>query len=243
MSSAPQVVSYTANVLKLPFPSATLKENNLKKISTLRYKVLKNYHIFAVESNFKIQYKMKKVVNAGIGGRSFVVDEDAYERLDTYLSHYRSKLPGAENEAMDDLEMRIADLFEEEIKSSSQVVTLALVERVIGQLGMPDGSQETEGSSYSFSDRKGDRPVRKFFRDPDTKKIAGVCGGIAAYFDIDVALIRALFLVLLFLGTGGFWIYLIIWIVAPLAETPAQKCEMHGIPSTAENMDSFTRNK
>ena len=139
---------------------------------------------------------MKKVVNAGIGGRSFVVDEDAYERLDTYLSHYRSKLPGAENEAMDDLEMRIADLFEEEIKS-----------------------------------------------DPDTKKIAGVCGGIAAYFDIDVALIRALFLVLLFLGTGGFWIYLIIWIVAPLAETPAQKCEMHGIPSTAENMDSFTRNK
>jgi hypothetical protein len=115
-----------------------------------------------VESNFKIKYRMKKVVNAGIGGRSFVVDEDAYERLDTYLSHYRSKLPGTENEAMDDLEMRIADLFEEEIKSPSQVVTLALVERVIGQLGMPDGSQETEGSSYSFSDRKGDRPVRKF---------------------------------------------------------------------------------
>lgn len=186
---------------------------------------------------------MKKVVNAGIGGRSFVVDEDAYQRLDTYLSHYRSKLQGGENEAMDDLEMRIADLFEEEVKSPSQVVTKALVDRVIAQLGMPDGSQENDGSSYNYSDNKSDRPVKKFFRDPDNKMLAGVCGGVAAYFDIDVALIRAIFLILLFLGTGGFWIYLIIWIVAPLAQTPAQKCEMRGIPSTAENMDSFTRNK
>ena len=186
---------------------------------------------------------MKKVVNAGIGGRSFVVDEDAYQRLDTYLSHYRSKLGGGENEAMDDLEMRIADLFEEDIKIPSQVVTLALVERVIDQLGMPDGSQEKEGAAYGFSGSSDEKPVKKFLRDPDTKKIAGVCGGIAAYFDIDITLVRVLFLVLLLLGTGGFWIYLIIWIVAPLAQTPAQKCEMRGIPPTAENMDSFTRNQ
>ena len=52
---------------------------------------------------------MKKVINAGIGGRSFTVDEDAYARLDSYLVLFKSRLSSeSSDEVMSDLESRIA---------------------------------------------------------------------------------------------------------------------------------------
>lgn len=52
--------------------------------------------------------------------------------------------------------------------------------------------------------------------------VAGVCGGIAQYFDIDPVLIRVLFLILLLPGgLPGFLPYVILWIVVP--ENPNKK--------------------
>ena len=73
----------------------------------------------------------------------------------------------------------------------------------------------------------------------DNKGVAGVCSGLAYYFDIDVTIIRIIMLVALLAGTSGFWIYVILWIAIPKAMTPAQQCEMRGIPATAENMARF----
>lgn len=83
-------------------------------------------------------------------------------------------------------------------------------------------------------------PVKKLYLDVESRKIGGVCSGLAAYFDIDVTIIRIVFLALLICGSFGFWLYLIIWIVAPKAVTPAQKCELRGLAPTAENMARFT---
>ena len=69
--------------------------------------------------------------------------------------------------------------------------------------------------------------------------LGGVCSGLALYLDIDVVVVRVLFLIALICGTAGFWIYVIIWIVAPEARTAAEKCEMRGLPVTAENMRRF----
>ena len=55
----------------------------------------------------------------------------------------------------------------------------------------------------------------------------------------DITLVRVLMLVALICGSAGFWIYIILWIVMPLADTPAKKCEMHGVPPTAENMSRY----
>ena len=57
--------------------------------------------------------------------------------------------------------------------------------------------------------------ARKLVRTRNDAKIAGVCGGLAQYLDIDSTIVRIIFLVLLLTGSVGFWIYLIIWIVAP----------------------------
>ena len=57
--------------------------------------------------------------------------------------------------------------------------------------------------------------MKKLMLDRQNKQIAGVCAGIANYLEVDVTVIRILFLVGLLFGTLGFWVYLIVWIVAP----------------------------
>ncbi|MEG1555835.1 MAG: PspC domain-containing protein [Bacteroidales bacterium] len=56
---------------------------------------------------------------------------------------------------------------------------------------------------------------KRFTRSITDRKIAGVCGGLGRYFNIDPTLIRILFLALLLLGGSGLLLYLIIWIIAP----------------------------
>lgn len=58
-------------------------------------------------------------------------------------------------------------------------------------------------------------PVKKLYRSRSDRKIAGVCGGIAQYFDIDPTLVRLLFIVGLLAVAGTFWAYIIMMIVVP----------------------------
>lgn len=56
-------------------------------------------------------------------------------------------------------------------------------------------------------------------RSETDKMVAGVCGGLAAYLDIDPTLVRLAFVLLLFASGIGFPIYLILWIVMPRQTT------------------------
>jgi len=58
---------------------------------------------------------------------------------------------------------------------------------------------------------------KKFTRSLTDRKIAGVCGGLGAYFNIDPTIVRILFICLLIFGGSGLLIYLIFWIVSPEA--------------------------
>jgi phage shock protein PspC (stress-responsive transcriptional regulator) len=82
---------------------------------------------------------------------------------------------------------------------------------------------------------------RKLFRDVDTGKIGGVSAGLAAYFSTDVVLVRVLFLVSLFLGGSGFFIYLILWVVVPEARTVSEKMQMRGDDVTLSGIDNSLR--
>ncbi len=87
------------------------------------------------------------------------------------------------------------------------------------------------------------RPVKRFFRDLDNNMLAGVCSGLSIYFNIDVVLVRILFIVALIGGTVGFWAYIIIWFVAPAARTAEEKCLLRGLPFTEENLRMFSKKR
>ena len=69
---------------------------------------------------------MKKTLTVNLGGTVYHIDDDAYRLLDNYLSnlkHYFRKQESAE-EIINDIEMRIAELFAEKVAAGKQVVTV-----------------------------------------------------------------------------------------------------------------------
>ena len=57
--------------------------------------------------------------------------------------------------------------------------------------------------------------MKRLYRDKSNEMIAGVCSGIAEYLDVDATIIRLVFVLFAFLGGGGLWIYLVLWIIMP----------------------------
>jgi phage shock protein C len=56
---------------------------------------------------------------------------------------------------------------------------------------------------------------RKLYRSQTQRMLAGVCGGLAEYFNIDATVMRVLFLILAVFGGSGIVLYLVMWIVVP----------------------------
>jgi phage shock protein C len=56
---------------------------------------------------------------------------------------------------------------------------------------------------------------RKLYRSQNQRMLAGVCGGLAEYFNVDATLIRVLFLVLGVFGGTGLVIYVVMWLIVP----------------------------
>ena len=83
---------------------------------------------------------MKKTLTVNLGGTVYHIDEDAYNLLDNYLNNLRyhfRKEEGAD-EIVRDMETRIAELFDEYIRTGLQVITVEQVEAVIARMGNPE---------------------------------------------------------------------------------------------------------
>jgi phage shock protein C len=60
---------------------------------------------------------------------------------------------------------------------------------------------------------------RKLYRSRNDSRIAGVCGGLGEYLDIDPTLVRLIFVLLALTGGHGVLLYIILWLIVPY---PAQ---------------------
>jgi phage shock protein C len=56
---------------------------------------------------------------------------------------------------------------------------------------------------------------KKLYRSRTNRKIWGVCGGLADYFNVDPTIVRVVAVASLFVGSLGFWIYIIMALVVP----------------------------
>jgi phage shock protein C len=77
---------------------------------------------------------------------------------------------------------------------------------------------------------------KKLYRSRTDSMIAGVCGGLGKYFEIDATLIRLVFVVAAILGGHGILAYLICLILIPLepADKPAEAVIDASEPPKAE---------
>jgi len=185
---------------------------------------------------------MKKIISINISGTSFFIDEDAYEKLNRYISKLKNRFSKEEEgqEIITDVETRLSELFAERINPKTGVITLEMVEEVIQIMGRPEdfadddnGEEETTYDNEAKSTRR-----RQLYRDVDNHVLGGVCSGIAAYFNIDPVVVRVIFAILPFLSFGiVIPVYIILWIVIPAALTTTQKMEMRGENITVSNIE------
>lgn len=57
--------------------------------------------------------------------------------------------------------------------------------------------------------------AKRLYRSKKERMIAGICGGVAQYFNIDPVIVRLIFAVLVLGGGGGLLLYIIMWIIVP----------------------------
>lgn len=187
---------------------------------------------------------MKKTTSINLGGFVFNIDEDAYQALSNYLTELGKRFSVEEkDEILKDIECRMAELLNSKLNNRN-VVEIADIEDVIGVIGRPeDFGEATEGKSEFTEPQQQNKKYRKLYRDPEHKVIGGVASGIAAYFNIDTAVMRILFILFIFISLGwALLIYIILLIAMPEAQTTAQLLEMHGIEPSLENINSYCQN-
>jgi phage shock protein PspC (stress-responsive transcriptional regulator) len=189
---------------------------------------------------------MKSTVKVSISRSAFHLDSDAYEILHDYLDRLEKHFKGKEGgkEIVSDIEERLAELLTARISTPEQVVTIALVEEIIGIMGMPNDMEDV-GPEHSAAAPLPPNRKRRLYRDVHDKILGGVCSGLAAYFGIDVVLSRLLF-VLFCIGfsiagitVGGgfpFIAYLVLWIIVPPAVTARERMEMRNDKTTISDI-------
>ena len=184
---------------------------------------------------------MNKTVTVNIGGIVFHIDENAYERFKQYLEAVRGHFSAADgrDEIMQDIESRIAEMFQERVGDSKQVITLTDVEEVTRLMGKPEdfGDSREETASQGSAPEAGAPLKRRLFRDPDDKLLGGVCSGVANYLSIDAVWVRLAFAFIFFVFGTGFLLYILLWIIIPEAKTTAEKLQMRGEPVTISNIE------
>ena len=189
---------------------------------------------------------MKSAQLVEIGKQSFHIDTDAYKMLGDYLKviekHYKEEV-----EIYDDIERSVAEKLTAQMTGSQNVVTTNEVEMTISQLGTIEditGEPESVKSSKASSSETKGRIKRRLFLDSDNAEVGGVAAGLAAYFDIDVVVVRILFVILAFVTSGfAVLVYLILWAVLKDAVTIEEQQQLRGEGGTIKDIEASVKSK
>lgn len=186
---------------------------------------------------------MNKTVTINIAGLVFHIDEDAYNKLDSYLQAVRNSIQQeSEDEIIADIESRIAELFAERIDPQTGVIRMNNVDEIINIMGKPEDyiiedDEPVKPNNFTTTNKS----YKKIYRDGEKRILGGVCSGLGHYFNIDPVWVRILFILLFFAYGLSFVIYLILWVIIPKAVTVADVLEMKGEPVNISNIEKQFR--
>ena len=193
---------------------------------------------------------MKPIERVSIGGYAFSLDNEACQRLDTYLDELKGFYGRRDGgvEIMEGLEERIAEQLFNRV-APGNVVSLPMIDEILDMLGQPIvlESEAAYGDSKTDSGASSERQAeetpsarqnerKKLYRLSNHRVFGGVCAGLSAFLGIDVVWIRLLWsgLFLLILTNCSFFeftswalaiLYVLMCLIVPVADTPMERRE------------------
>ena len=211
---------------------------------------------------------MKKNITINLCGRLFPIDEDAYEMLQHYIdslrSHFRRQAEG--EEIVNDIEERIAELFDELKANGTEAITIEHVKNIITRIGKPEqlGGDEADSTEQgeqkehakqagpenagnvfddlrssgkrAYENLRANTAGKRLFRNPNDKILFGVLSGFAAYTSTPAILWRLFTVIFTFFYGIGIIIYLVLALIMPEAKTPEQRLQMEGKEVNPQNL-------
>lgn len=196
---------------------------------------------------------MQKVVGVNLNGNAYQVEEAGYTGLHTYLDRAEARLANNPDRAeiLADLEQAIADKCAARLGANKTVVTAAEIDQILAEMGPVDAGDaaignkgQADGAGAHEGPMAAAAPRKRLYQIREGAMISGICNGIAAYLDVDVTIVRILFVVLGVLTRGAFLIlYAVLMFVIPYAETPEDQAAARGRRFTAQDVvDQAKRN-
>ena len=202
---------------------------------------------------------MKKTITVNLGGRAFLITEEAYNSLNDYLSSLATSFKGHDScdEIIADIEARISELCEKRLaQNHSETIELDLVNEMINRMGRPESmlpdDEQLPGDEKTSSNKEEEKESiadnikelfgkielnKKYYLNTDDRMLGGVISGLAAYLKIDVTILRIIALIAIIASSlVGVIIYLAVWCIAPTAGNTTEKLRMQGITPTPENI-------
>lgn len=195
---------------------------------------------------------MNRTIIININSIVFHIEEDAYETLRSYMieikRHFSQSIDSGE--ILLDIENRVAEMFLERIQQGKkEVISLQDVQEVIAQMGRVSDFEEAEGYNEEkpLEEDKEEASEgafrmsyeKKLMRNGDDKVVGGVCSGLSYFFGIQTKWVRILFVLFFLFGGSGVLLYIVLWIVMPMATSRADRMAMRG---EEPNLQNFKKN-
>jgi phage shock protein PspC (stress-responsive transcriptional regulator) len=194
---------------------------------------------------------MHKVITINLNGNAYQVEESGYDALCAYLNNAGAQLQDNPDRAeiITDLEQAIAERCRSFLGPQKTVVTASEIDQMMQAMGPVDAGDEEAGNAGEAESKKkqesgektgsGLNNPKRLYRVRQGKMIEGVCTGLAAYFGIDVTIVRLIAVSMLVISGGGAAVaYLIMMAVIPYAETSEQHAAAYGKPFNTQDFIS-----
>jgi phage shock protein PspC (stress-responsive transcriptional regulator) len=190
---------------------------------------------------------MNTVIIINLNGNAFNLEEPGFAGLRAYLERAQAQLKDNPDKAeiMADLEQAIADKCAHFLRPHKNVLTAAEIVEILKEMGpvQSDGGAEpsatagTAPNEDAKSSAAAPSAPKRLYQIREGAMLSGVCTGLAAYFKIDVTIVRIAFVLFALLTTGlGVLVYVAMMLVVPFANTDEERAAAAGAPFNAQEV-------
>lgn len=178
---------------------------------------------------------MKEITRIHLAKKPFEIEIDAKKDLQKYLEDIEAAVQSSD--VMYEIEARVIEILLENGVEIGGVISSSEVVKIKNQMGKVGDFIDDSESSAEQKSTVEEKPKKRLMRDTENNLAAGVAAGMATYFNIDVSIVRLIWvLMIIFTSGAGLIFYIIAALILPAAKTSSEKLQMQGLSPTIENI-------